>query len=123
MAGDVDLTNDAAFDSVQVVGGGISASDPTPGLPRTVTLASNGPFAGQVAIQYGLPKSAVIRLEVYDACGRRVQVVASGAGQAGYHTEVWKCTDEHGRAVAEGAYFVRLIADDVTLTSKVVKTE
>jgi hypothetical protein len=123
MTGDVNPANDAVFDSVQVVGGGISGADMTPGLPRTVTLTSNGPFAGRVAIQYGLPKSAAIRLEVYDACGRRVQTVASGISQAGYHTEVWKCADERGRTVAEGAYFVRLTADDVTLTNKVVKTE
>ena len=64
-----------------------------------------------------------MRLGVYDACGRLVSVLASGVGEAGYHTAVWKCTDEHGRAVPEGAYFVRLVADGVTLTSKVVKAE
>jgi hypothetical protein len=119
---DVIPTNDAAYDSVQVTSGGISTTD-VPGIPRTVTLRGNGPFAGRVAIEYGLPRSAPIRLEVYDACGRLVQVLVSGVDQAGYHTAVWKCTDQHGRAVAEGAYFVRLVADDVTLTSKVVKTE
>jgi len=123
MVADVHPTNDAFFDSVQVTSVGISAGDPTSGLPRTVTLSGNGPFAGRVAIQYGLPRGTYVRLEVYDACGRLVRVVASGASQAGYHTAVWKCTDGHGRAVAEGAYFVRLIADGVTLTSKVVKTE
>jgi len=120
---DVIPANDAVFDSVQVIAGGISATDPAPGMPRTVTLSSNGPFAERVAIQYGLPRSAAVRLEVYDACGRLVRIVASGFDQAGYHTAVWKCADQHGRAVAEGAYFVRLVADGVTLTSKVVKTE
>ena len=119
---DVIPANDAVYDSVQVTDVGISATD-APGIPRTVTLRGNGPFAGRVAIEYGLPKSVSIRLEVYDATGRLVQVVASGASQAGYHTAVWKCTDRHGKAVAEGAYFVRLVADGVTLTSKVVKTE
>jgi hypothetical protein len=120
---DVIPTNDAVFDSVQVTAGGISAGDQKSGLPRTVTLRGNGPFAGRVAIEYGLPKSTAVRLEVFDACGRLVRVVASGPDQAGYHTAVWKCTDEHGRAVAEGAYFVRFVADGATLTSKVVKTE
>jgi hypothetical protein len=123
MVGDLYPTNDAVFDSVQVTPPGISAKDQGPALPRTVTLRGNGPFSGRVTIEYGLPKSAVIRLEVYDACGRRVRVVASGLDQAGYHSAVWGCTDEHGRAVAEGAYFVRLVADGKTLTSKLVKTE
>jgi hypothetical protein len=110
------------YDSVVVAAGGISASDNAK-LPRVVTLSGNWPAAGRVAIEYGLPRSAVIRLEVFDACGRRVRVLASGLGVPGYHTVVWNCADEHGRAVAEGAYFVRLVADDATLTSKVVKTE
>ncbi|MBM3331552.1 T9SS type A sorting domain-containing protein [candidate division WOR-3 bacterium] len=120
---DVIPANDAVFDSVQVADVGISATEQGPGLPRTVTLTGNGPFAGRVAIQYGLPRSAAIRLEVYDASGRLVRVVASGPCQAGYHNADWKCTDERGRTVAQGTYFVRLVADEVTLTSKVVKAE
>jgi type IV secretory pathway protease TraF len=123
MALDVNDSNDAVHDSVVVTAPGISATDQGPGLPRTVTLRGNGPCAGRVAIEYGLPKSAPMRLEVYDASGRRVRVVAAGVGQAGYHTAVWTCTDERGRAVPEGAYFVRLVADGKTLTSKLVKLE
>ncbi|MBN2466113.1 hypothetical protein JXD38_10885 [candidate division WOR-3 bacterium] len=123
MFGDQVPSNNAVYDSVQVVALGISGPDPLDGVPRTVTLSGSGPAAGRVAIQYGLPRSAVIRLEVFDACGRRVRVLASGISEPGYHDAAWNCTDEHGRVVAEGAYFVRLIADDVVLTSKVVKTE
>jgi hypothetical protein len=122
MVGDVDSTNDAVFDSVVVTSPGISASDNS-ALPRVVTLKGSGPAAGRVAIEYGLPRSTVIRLEVFDACGRRVRVLASGIGEPGYHSLAWNCVDAGGRSVAEGAYFVRLVADDVTLTSKVVKTE
>jgi hypothetical protein len=122
MTGDVAPTNDAVLDSVVVTASGISANDNTK-LPHVVTLSGNWPAAGRVAIEYGLPRSAVIRLEVFDACGRRVRVLASGLGVPGYHTVAWNCADENGRAVAEGAYFVRLVADSVTLTSKVVKTE
>jgi hypothetical protein len=119
---DVIPTNDAVFDSVQVLPYGI-AGDRASVLPRTVTLSGSGPVAGRAEILYGLPRNAVVRLEVYDACGRLVSVLASGTCEAGYHTAVWKCADDHGRAVAEGAYFVRLNADGATLTSKVVKTE
>jgi hypothetical protein len=122
MVGDINPANDFVADSFVAVGAGIEAGDRTSTLPRTVTLSGSGPVAERAAIQYGLPRSAVVRLEVYDACGRSVSVLASGVGEAGYHTAVWKCTDEHGRAVPEGAYFVRLVADGATLTSKIVKT-
>jgi hypothetical protein len=72
---------------------------------------------------YGLPRSANARLVVYDACGRPVQVLAAGVGEPGYHTVVWRCTDARGRAAPQGAYFVRLTADGVTLTGKLVKME
>jgi hypothetical protein len=125
MVGDAIWTNDAVRDSVRVWSSAISGADLARGIPRTVTLSSTGPspFAGRVAIEYGLPRSADMRLEVYDACGRLVQVVTAGVGQPGFHTAVWQCTDERGRAVAEGAYFVRLTADGATLTSKIVKME
>jgi len=125
MTGDVNLANDAGYDSVQVTAIGISASDQASAEPRTVTLKGTGPsvFAGRVAIVYGLPRETHVRLEVYDACGRPVQVIAAGDAKPGYHTVVWRCTDARGRAVPEGAYFVKLTADGVTLTSKVVKTE
>jgi hypothetical protein len=125
MAGDMNPANDAAYDSVQVVYVGISGPEPLGGIPRTVTLRSPGfgPSARQVAIVYGLPMSADVRLEVHDACGRFVRVLATGAGLPGYHTAVWQFTDERDRAVPEGAYFVRLTAGGVTLTSKVVKMD
>lgn len=123
MYGDQVPSNDAVYDSVQVIALGVSGPDPLHDIPRTVILSGSGPFAGRVAIEYGLPRRAEMRLEVYDACGRLVQIVAAGVGQPGYHTAVWQCTDQHGRGVAEGAYFLRLTADGVTLTNKVVKTE
>ena len=124
MALDVNDTNDAVHDSVVVTAAGISGSN-APGIPRTVVLSSTGPsvFAGRVSIMYGLPRSTDARLVVYDACGRPVQVLAAGVGAPGYHTVVWRCTDARGRAVPEGAYFVRLVADGKTLTSKLVKLE
>jgi len=123
MDGDMVSANDILSGSVQVASVGVSESDPALGIPRTVTLSGNGPFAGRVSIVYGLPRSAELRLEVYDACGRLVRVVADGVGKPGYHTADWCCTDERGRAVPQGAYFVRLTADGTTLTSKIVKTE
>ena len=80
-------------------------------------------FAGRATIMYGLPKYMAARLVVYDACGRPVQFLAAGAAKPGYYTVTWQCTDERGRAVPNGAYFVRLTAGDKSLTTKLVKLE
>ncbi|MBM3313435.1 hypothetical protein FJY70_02445 [candidate division WOR-3 bacterium] len=126
MEGDAFPENDARYDSVQVTSGvGISGSEPAPGVPRTVTLSRLGssPFTGRVAIRYGLPRSADVRLQVYDACGRPVRVIVAGVGSPGYHTVVWQGADENGQDAPHGAYFVQLTADGVTLTDKLVKLE
>lgn len=124
LVGDVNPTNDAVHDSVVVASGGISSSN-APGVPRTVVLSSKNAsvLAGPASIMYGLPRSAQVRLEVYDACGRPVQTLAAGVGEPGYHTVVWRGTDARGRSVPEGAYFIRLVADGKTLTTKLVKLE
>ena len=124
MIGDLIPGNNAVLDSVRVASSGISGND-VPGIPQTVVLNSTGPsvFSARAVIVYGLPRSTHVRLGVYDACGRPVQTLATGVGEPGYHTVVWPCTDVRGRAVPEGAYFARLTADGVTLTSNLVKLE
>ncbi len=124
LTGDIDPTNDFVRDSVKVAAGGVSSGS-SPGVPRDVVLnaAGSSVLAGRATIRYGLPKYADARLVVYDACGRPVQVLATGAAKPGYYTVTWLCTDERGRAVSDGAYFVRLTAGDKSLTTKLVKLE
>jgi hypothetical protein len=124
MTGDIDSTNDLVRDSVTVAAGGVSGGS-APEAPREVVLSPTGSsvLAGRATIRYGLPKYMDARLVVYDACGRPVQILATGAAKPGYYTVTWPCTDERGRAVPDGAYFVRLTAGDKTLTAKLVKLE
>jgi hypothetical protein len=124
LTGDIDPTDDLVRDSVTVAAGGISGGS-APRVPRDVVLSAAGSsmLAGRATIMYGLPKDMAARLVVYDACGRPVQVLAAGAAKPGYYTVTWPCTDERGRAVPGGAYFVRLTAGDKSLTTKLVKLE
>ncbi|HTW92911.1 MAG TPA: CARDB domain-containing protein [bacterium] len=123
MTGDLAPSNNAVTETLQVKSASISGSS-LAGIPRTVVMNSQSPFANHRSpIVYGLPRSTQVRLEVFDACGRPVQTLATGMSEPGYHTVVWHCTDGQGRAVPEGAYFVRLTADGTTLTSKLVKLE
>ena len=76
----------------------------TTGLPAEVTLAAPypNPSQGQAEVAFGLPEAGVALVEVYDALGRRVAVVADGAQEAGWHRA------EVGRSLAAGTYLVRL---------------
>jgi hypothetical protein len=124
LSGDIDSTNDLVFDSVKVMAAGINGGS-APEVPRDVMLSAAGSsvLAGRATIRYGLPRNMDARLVVYDACGRPVRVLTAGAAKPGNYTVTWQCTDERGRTVPGGAYFVRLTAGDKSLTAKLVKLE
>jgi hypothetical protein len=86
---------------------------------RRVALASPSPnpAAGAVSLRYTLARSADARLEVFDALGRRVAVVAAGRLPAGAHGASLDAS-----ALRPGVYVVRLLADgEVAVRTLVVR--
>jgi hypothetical protein len=68
------------------------------------------PFRTSTAIRFGLTRPEVVRLEIYDATGRRVQTLVDGAQTAGAHSVPWNGQDQRGAQVGPGFYFARLTA-------------
>lgn len=81
-------------------------------LPRSFALAQNepNPFVTVTGIRFALPRTAHVRLAVYDLAGRTVAVLREGELPAGTHTAEWRGRDAAGRRVAAGVYFYRLEA-------------
>jgi hypothetical protein len=70
------------------------------------------PFNPSVRLVCVVPPGAgSYELVVYDARGRRVRTVYSGARAPGVYEERWDGRAEDGSAVASGVYFVRLRPD------------
>jgi hypothetical protein len=63
------------------------------------------PAAGPVTIRCALPAGAAAALDVLDAAGRVVRALAVTPGGV-----TWDRTDDRGRPLASGVYFVRLRA-------------
>lgn len=75
----------------------------------TALVACCALWAG-TPITYTLPTAGNVSLAVYDAQGRQVRTLLSGARQeAGAHTMSWDGLDWMGRAVPAGAYSWRLL--------------
>ena len=57
------------------------------GLPDELQLQQNAPnpFNSQTILSYFLPKSGMVRLELFSVTGQRVAVLRQGPQQAGYH--------------------------------------
>jgi hypothetical protein len=83
-----------------------SAADGASLTPDAFSLEAPrpNPAAGPVRLDYVLAAPAEVRLEVFDAVGRRVAVVAEGERDAGVWTSTWT------PSVAAGVYLVRFRA-------------
>lgn len=83
----------------------VKVTEPVP----VVRLANHpNPFAAGTTITFVLSRSSDISLDIFDLAGRKVKTLASGPQQAGDHRIEWDGTNEHGRRVASGIYFLRL---------------
>ena len=82
-------------------------------LPNDFGLSQNypNPFNAQTVINYYLPKTSEIRLDIYNLLGQKEQTLWTGLQDAGKHALVWDA-----RSRSSGVYFYKLRAGDVELT-------
>jgi uncharacterized repeat protein (TIGR01451 family) len=102
-----ELTNPAEFRS-----GVIPAEAWSQPLPN--------PFTGATTINFGLPKSGAVSIDVYDVAGRHVATVVDGEKGPGSHEAVWNGKNSHGTPVPAGVYFYRFAFDNETLMKKMI---
>jgi len=99
---------DIAF--LQVPQSGVDEPTGTePGEIRPLTRSMPNPFTISTRIAFSLDgPSRMVRLEIYDALGRRVATLLDKAMPAGSHAVTWDGRDSLGRPVADGVYFYHL---------------
>ena len=98
--------------------GGIDAAEATPD-PTTLTLSQNypNPFTTHTTIPYSIAGSGEhqLRIELYDAMGRRVATLYDGTATAGEHVLPFDAS-----GFIPGMYFVRLATGGKTEVRKMV---
>jgi hypothetical protein len=89
----------------------------TDNLPSTVQLMGNypNPFNPQTTVQFSLPQSAHVLVEVFDMMGRSVARLQDAPLPAGIHQ-----VEFNAGTLASGTYFVRLQAAGQVATSKMM---
>lgn len=85
-------------------------AEPAESLSWTTALeaAAPNPFRDRAVLRFRLAEAGAVRLNVYDAAGRRIRAIQEGPLPAGEHRYVWDGRDAHGRQVAAGVYFYAL---------------
>jgi hypothetical protein len=89
---------------------------------RDLVLLINypNPFNPSTTIRYELSSLQSIELAIFDVRGRLVRSLYTGVKSEGLHEELWAGIDERGATVASGVYYVRLVGNYETMTSKIV---
>lgn len=87
-----------------------------------LTLYQNtpNPFSTQTTVAYAVPKSGLVRLQIFDLGGRLVKTLVDGNHDAGIHTTRWNGLSEDGAAVSNGVYFYRVDVGDGNLMRRMV---
>jgi len=83
-------------------------------LPSDFSLSQNypNPFNATTQIQFSLPKSSHVKLEIFNILGQKVKTLVDEELQAGYKQVTWDGTDQESNRVASGLYFYRLSAGE-----------
>jgi hypothetical protein len=77
----------------------------------------------RVQIRYDLGRDSMVRLEIYDARGRRIRSLEQGSRFRGVHSIEWNGRDDSGALIARGVYFISLTAERMKFSRKVVLTQ
>ena len=102
-------TNNGIFRSVESV---TSIDEELENLPLNFTLNQNypNPFNPSTTINFSIPETSFITLEVFNALGERVGVLASDELSAGTYKHNWNAAE-----LTSGVYFYRLQAGSTIL--------
>ncbi len=86
-------------------------------LPSEFALLNNypNPFNASTVIEYQLPVTTDVRLEVYNLLGERVATLVDSKQQAGYRSVIWDAKE-----VSSGLYFYKLTAGDYSDTKRMM---
>ncbi|MBM3323313.1 T9SS type A sorting domain-containing protein [candidate division WOR-3 bacterium] len=91
-------------------------------LPTRFVLYQPWPNPSRRAshIRYGIPKSALVSLKLYDITGRCCRTLVNAEQKPGYYDITWDATDNHGRTTANGVYFCQFQTSDYRATQKLI---
>jgi|GEM_PF-2928717 len=98
----------------------VGVEEAVPRIARPELLGNRpNPFNPETTIEYSLPGRSTVSLRVYTLSGRLVRTLLDRKVQwEGTHEALWNGTNDEGRDVASGVYFVRLAVEQMGRTEE-----
>ena len=79
------------------------------------------PFNPTTTIEYEVPFSMDVILNVYDISGKLVKTLVNDMKNTGKHSIVWDGTNQYGNSVANGMYIYKLISNEnLSISNKMI---
>ncbi len=103
-----------------VQGGTQSAETQAVQLRTELKGIAPNPLAKPARINYTLATPSRVSLRIYDPTGRMVRNLVERTMPPGAHACVWQGSDDRGRRLPNGIYFVRMATSDYKATEKVI---
>ena len=102
---------------LRIIGNVSVSNEDESNVPRTFALHQNypNPFNPTTTIQFDVPNTSTINLQVIDIMGREVATLVDGIRNSGRHTVRWNAS-----SYASGIYFLRLQSQAGTLIRKML---
>ena len=91
-------------------------------VPTTYVLEQNypNPFNPTTTIEYDIPSTGKVTLEIYNIIGERVRTLVNDVQDAGVYQVVWDGRDESRNTVATGVYLYRVHAGNFNSVKKML---
>ena len=88
-------------------------------IPKNFSIAHNypNPFNPTTTIQYELPTNSRVRINIYNILGQLVAELTNEIKSAGYYKQVW-----NGSSLASGVYLLRIEAESLENSDRIVKS-
>ena len=118
----LDMNGDNAFHGPLSITLTTDNGNPTPEIPLFTSLQSiyPNPFNPNATIAFGLAKAEKVSIEIYNIKGAKVRSFLSGTMNSGTYRRIWDGTDDNGRTVSTGVYYVKMNAGTYTSFKKIV---
>ncbi|RPI02068.1 MAG: VWA domain-containing protein [Calditrichaeota bacterium] len=90
-------------------------------LPQVFTLINRpNPFNSRTIVEFTLPLAAKVKMEIVNILGQPIRQLIDAQMEAGLHKITWDGVDDNGTAAVTGMYLIRLQADRLQLTRKIL---
>ncbi len=89
-------------------------------IPDRVFLSANypNPFEDFTQIKYCVPRRMAVNISIYSTLGQLIKTLVDDNKMSGDHAASWNGTDNSGKKVPGGVYFIRFTADQVVRDEK-----